>query len=193
MTFKLDLIINKILHDLLPKTKKNVKKGNKIFGAIILNKKNYSTIVTGVNNELINPLFHGEISTINNFFKIKKNINPKDCIFISSHEPCSLCLSGITWSGFSNFIYLYPYEDTKSEFNIPHDLKILDQVFKIKNGKYNKSNYYWKSYSIIREISKLSKNKQNLLNEKISIINQKYKDLSILYQKNKKNNKIPLN
>ena len=65
---------------------------------------------TKVNNELINPLFHGEISTINNFFKIKKNINPKNCIFISSHEPCSLCLSGITWSGFTNFIYLYPYQ-----------------------------------------------------------------------------------
>ncbi len=193
MNFKLELIIDKILFDLIPKTEKNVKKGNKIFGAIILNKKNYSTIVIGVNNEINNPLLHGEISTINNFFKIKKYINPKDCIFISSHEPCSLCLSGITWSGFDNFIYLYPYEDTKSHFNIPHDLKILDKVFKVKKGQYNRHNYYWKSYSIIKEISKLSTNKQNLLNNKISIINQKYKDLSKLYQKNKKNNKIPLN
>ena len=193
MIFKLELIINKILFDLLPKTEQNVKKGNKVFGAIILNKKDYSTIVIGVNSELKNPLFHGEISTINNFFKIKKNINPKDCIFISSHEPCSLCLSGITWSGFDNFIYLYPYEDTKSDFNIPHDLKILDQVFKVKKGKYNNNNYYWKSYSIIKEISKLSKKKQNFLNNKITIINEKYKELSELYQKNKKNNKIPLN
>jgi len=193
MNFKLELIIDKILFDLIPKTEKNVKKGNKIFGAIILNKKNYSTIVIGVNNEINNPLLHGEISTINNFFKIKKYINPKDCIFISSHEPCSLCLSGITWSGFDNFIYLYPYEDTKSHFNIPHDLKILDKVFKVKKGQYNRHNYYWKSYSIIKEISKLSTNKQNLLNNKISIINQKYKDLSKLYQKNKKYNKIPLN
>ena len=193
MNFKLELIIDKILFDLIPKTEKNVKKGNKIFGAIILNKKNYSTIVIGVNNELSNPLLHGEISTINNFFKIKKYINPKDCIFVSSHEPCSLCLSGITWSGFDNFIYLYPYEETKSHFNIPHDLKILDKVFKVKKGQYNRHNYYWKSYSIIKEISKLSKNKQNLLNGKISIINQKYKYLSKLYQKNKKYNKIPLN
>ena len=193
MNFKLELIIDKILFDLIPKTEKNVKKGNKIFGAIILNKKNYSTIVIGVNNEINNPLLHGEISTINNFFKIKKYINPKDCIFISSHEPCSLCLSGITWSGFDNFIYFYRYEDTKSHFNIPHDLKILDKVFKVKKGQYNRHNYYWKSYSIIKEISKLPKNKQDLLNSKISIINQKYKDLSKLYQKNKKYNKIPLN
>ena len=152
MNFKLELIIDKILFDLIPKTEKNVKKGNKIFGAIILNKKNYSTIVIGVNNELSNPLLHGEISTINNFFKIKKYINPKDCIFISSHEPCSLCLSGITWSGFDNFIYLYPYEETKSHFNIPHDLKILDKIFNVKKGQYNRDNYYWKSYSIIKEI-----------------------------------------
>ena len=193
MLFKLELIINKILLDLIPKTEKNVKKGNKIFGGIILDKKNYSTVVTGVNNELINPLFHGEISTINNFFKIKKKINPKDCIFISSHEPCSLCLSAITWSGFDNFIYLYPYEDTNLKFQIPHDLKILDQVFKVKKGQYNNNNYYWKSYSIIKEISKLSKKKQNFLNNKITIINEKYKELSEIYQKNKKNNKIPLN
>ena len=45
----------------------------------------------------------------------------------------------------------------------------------------------------IKEISKLSKKKQNFLNNKITIINEKYKELSELYQKNKKNNKIPLN
>ena len=39
MLFKLELIINKILLDLIPKTEKNVKKGNKIFGGIILDKK----------------------------------------------------------------------------------------------------------------------------------------------------------
>ena len=32
--------------------------------------------------------------------------------FLSSHEPCSLCLSAITFSGFDNFYYLFPYEST---------------------------------------------------------------------------------
>ena len=66
-------------------------------------------------------------------------------------------------------------------------------MFKVKKGQYNNNNYYWKSYSIIKEISKLSKKKQNFLNNKITIINEKYKELSEIYQKNKKNNKIPLN
>ena len=193
MFLNYNLILDKILLDLLPLTKIEIKKGNKIFGAIILNKKDYSTIVVGTNNEIINPIYHGEISSINNFFNNKININPRDCIFISSHEPCSLCLSAITWSGFDNFIFLFPYEDTKNSFKIPHDLKILEEVFNIKKGKYNRNNQYWKSYSIMKEILKLPEETRRLLNIKIKKIKEIYINFSILYQKNKSKNKIPLN
>ena len=161
MSLNYNLILDKILLELLPLTKLEIQKGNKIFGAIILNKEDYSTISVGTNNEIINPLYHGEISSINNFFSNKVNINPRDCLFISSHEPCSLCLSAITWSGFDNFIFLFPYEDTKNSFNIPHDLKILEEVFNIKKGKYNQNNLYWKSYSIMtRNIKTSRRNKK---------------------------------
>ena len=66
--------------------------------------------------------------------------NEKNCIFLSSHEPCSLCLSAITFSGFNNFYYLFPYESTSEEFGIPHDLNILKEVFNIKDGNYIKNN-----------------------------------------------------
>ena len=193
MFLNYNLILDKILLDLLPLTKIEIQKGNKIFGAIILNKKDYSTISIGTNNEIINPLYHGEISSINNFFNNKVNINPRDCLFISSHEPCSLCLSAITWSGFDNFVFLFPYQDTKNYFKIPHDLKILEEVFKIKKGKYNRNNQYWKSYSIMKEISKLPEKTRSLLNIKIRKIKEIYINFSILYQKNKSKNKIPLN
>lgn len=193
MYLNYNLILDKILLELLPLTKIEIQKGNKIFGAIILNKKDYSTIVVGTNNEIINPIYHGEISSINNFFSNKININPRDCLFISSHEPCSLCLSAITWSGFDNFIFLFPYEDTKNSFNIPHDLKILEQVFNIKKGNYNRNNKYWKCYSILKEITKLSEETKELLNIKIKKIQEIYINLSFLYQKNKSKNKIPLN
>ena len=85
------------------------------------------------------------------------------------------------------------YEDTKNSFKIPHDLKILEEVFNIKKGKYNRNNQYWKSYSIIKEISKLPVKKRFLINKKIIKINKIYMNLSILYQKNKSKNKIPLN
>ena len=193
MLLNYNLILDRILINLLPVTKIEIKKGNKIFGAIILRKEDYSIIAIGTNNETINPLYHGEISSINNFFRNKVSINPSDCLFISSHEPCSLCLSAITWSGFDNFIFLFPYEDTKNSFNIPHDLKILDEVFNIKKGKYNQNNHYWKSYSIIKEISKLPVEIRDLLNKKIKKIKEKYINLSILYQENKSKNKIFLN
>tara|TARA_Y100000590_G_scaffold461403_1_gene622873 strand:+ start:690 stop:1271 length:582 start_codon:yes stop_codon:yes gene_type:complete len=193
MKFNYELILDKILLELIPLTKKSVLKGNKIFGALILDKKDYTTISVDTNNEIENPLLHGEISTINKFYNNRNNINPNKCIFISSHEPCSLCLSAITWSGFKNFIYLFPYEDTNDIFNIPHDLKILEEVFFIKKGKYNKNNFYWKSYSLYKEINKLEKNSKKLLIKKIKEIEENYNNLSKLYQKNKNLNKIPLN
>tara|TARA_Y100001970_G_scaffold57546_1_gene72910 strand:- start:4955 stop:5536 length:582 start_codon:yes stop_codon:yes gene_type:complete len=193
MIYNFNLIIDKFISELIPLTKKNVLQGNKIFGAFILNKEDYSTVAINSNNEIKNPLLHGEISTINSFFLDNSNIDPKNCIFISSHEPCSLCLSAITWSGFDNFSYFFPYEDTKEKFNIPHDLLILNEVFNIKGGNYNKENKYWKSLSILDEISKLSSEDQLKINNKVQIIKEKYKELSSLYQKNKNNNKIPLN
>ena len=136
---------------------------------------------------------HGEISTINNFFEKNNKIEPKECIFICTHEPCSLCLSAITWSGFNNFYYFFPYEDTEDKFNIVHDLNILSQVFNIKNGKYNNSNSYWQSFSILNEIRKLPDNEKEILNSKINQIYKIYEDLSLKYQISKNNNNIPLN
>ena len=188
-----NLILDIFLNSIIPTTKIGVSKGNKIFGAAILKKIDYSIITVSSNNEISNPLFHGEISTLNKFFKENINIKSKDCFFISSHEPCSLCLSAITWSGFDNFYYYFPYDDTKNIFNIPHDLKILKEVFDIKEGKYNKMNKYWKSYSIIDEIKKLSDLKKKSLEEKIIKINTEYNKLSEQYQSSKINNNIPLN
>jgi len=186
-------ILDKIINELVPLTQNSVQEGNKIFGAIILSKKDYSTIVVDTNNETSNPIFHGEISTINNYFKNVNHTKPNECLFISSHEPCSMCLSAITWSGFDNFYYLFPFQDTENKFNIPHDLNILKEVFNIKDGKYNKTNHYWKSFSILNEIQNTSPSLKYELINKYKEISEKYENLSQIYQKSKKNNKIPLN
>ena len=183
-------ILDIILDDLIPLTKISINEGNKIFGGFIVKKSDLSIICLGTNQEIKNPLFHGEISTLFNLFE-KKLFNTKDYYFVSSHEPCSLCLSAITWSGFDNFYYFFPYEDTKDNFNIPHDLKILEEVFNIKQGNYQKNNQYWQSFSIISEIKKLGKDKHLL--PKITKIKDEYQKLSKIYQESKINNNIPLN
>ena len=192
MTFKkYNKILDIFLNNLIPETKISVSKGNKIFGAFVLNKTDLSLVVTGVNNETENPIYHGEISTIINFFKLR-NLNPKDYLFVSSHEPCSLCLSAITWSGFDNFYYLFHYEETESNFNIPYDLKILKEVFKVNEGAYSKNNAFWQSYSIIEEIKELQTSENDKLLAKIKEINKLYEDISNNYQSVKNSNNIPL-
>ena len=186
-------ILDILILDIIPQTSKNVEKGNKIFGGAILDKKDLSVLTIGLNNEISNPLLHGEISTINNFFDIKNNLDSKNYIFFSTHEPCSLCLSAITWAGFNNFYYFFPYLDTKDKFSISHDLNIMSEVFNIDQGKYNVHNSYWKSFSIINEISKLPIENKEKLQLKIDKIYKEYEILSFKYQQNKSKNKIPLN
>ena len=186
-----NLLLDIFIDTLIPETEIAVQKGNKIFGAFIIKKSDLSIVITGTNNEITNPLYHGEISTLFNFFKIK-NLNPKDYYFITSHEPCSLCLSAITWSGFDNFYYFFEHNDTKSSFHIPHDLNILQEVFNIQGGEYNKVNGYWKSFSIIDQIKENEDSNKHYLIKKIDKINQLYADLSTQYQNAKISNNIPL-
>ena len=180
--------------EILPLTEKGVSEGNKIFGAAILKKKDLSLVVAGSNNETENPIWHGETHTLKKFYEINKNSRPreKDCIFLCSHEPCSLCLSAITFSGFDNFYYLFPYKITNNEFSIPHDLKILKEVFKVNNGEYNRENLYWKSNSIKMLIEKLSTLKKKKFMSQLEEIKKSYINLSNKYQASKNENFIPL-
>ena len=190
----LDKFLDVFNNDILPLTSKGVDSGNKIFGAAIIKKDDYSLVVAGSNNETENPLWHGETHTLKKFYEINNETRPdeKNCIFLSSHEPCSLCLSAITFSGFDNFYYLFPYESTSEEFSIPHDLNILKEVFNINDGNYIKNNSYWKSYSINSLINKLEDSKKKKFKDSFNKIKKNYIDLSNKYQTSKENNSIPL-
>jgi len=191
----LEKILNIFLKEVLPLTEQGVVKGSKIFGAAIIKKDDLSLVVAETNNEIENPLWHGEMHTLKKFYELNANKRPneKDCMFLSSHEPCSMCLSAITFSGFDNFYFLFPYTATNEEFKIPHDLNILKEVFKINDGEYNKENSYWKSQNINLLIDNLhTSKKENILNQ-LDKIKKKYQTLSKQYQENKDGNSIPLN
>ncbi len=190
----LDKFLSIFKNNILPLTNKGVESGNKIFGAAILKKEDYSLVIAGTNNEIENPMWHGEIYTLKKFYELDISNRPKEknCIFLSSHEPCSLCLSAITFSGFDNFYYLFPYESTSDEFNIPHDLNILKQVFNISDGKYRKENSYWKSYNINKLIDNLNDLNKKRLIDSYNEIKKKYINLSKKYQLTKEKNFIPL-
>jgi tRNA(Arg) A34 adenosine deaminase TadA len=65
-----------IENDIVPLTAAGVAAGNKLFGAAILRKADLSLIVAGTNQETENPLWHGEISALNAFYRLPAGDRP---------------------------------------------------------------------------------------------------------------------
>ena len=197
-------LLDVIERDIAPVTRRGVARGNKLFGAAILRKSDLSVVVAETNNEIENPLWHGEMHAIKRFFEIPADERPdvKDCIFLATHEPCSLCLSGITWAGFDNFYYLFSHEDSRDSFAIPYDIQILRGVYAVPDPDrseaplerplYNRANPYWTSHNIARMIAALDRSHKETLLARFDDLNALYGDLSDAYQSTKGNMGIPL-
>lgn len=179
--------------DILPMTARGVAQGNKVFGAALLRKSDLSVVITGTNAETNNPLLHGEISTLNQFYEMPDRPSTRDLIFLSTHEPCPLCLSAITWAGFDNFYYFFSYEDSRDAFGIPHDLRILKEVFGVENGDYRASNAFWSAYSIPELVNTEPQQERESLRQREQQIRARYAELSDQYQLAKTGNNIPFN
>ena len=151
-------------------------------------------VVAAPNNETENPLWHEEVHALKKFNELPKSKRPhtRKLIFLATHEPCTLCLSAITWTGFDNFYYLFSHEDSRDSFKIPHDLKILQEVFNCSPGKYAQENFYWKSYNLKKLINTCDESTRKDFLSRISNLEKTYCDLSDIYQKNKDKVDMPL-
>ena len=200
----LSRLLDVIEFDLAPLSARRIREGDKIFGGAILRKDDLSLIIAETNNETVNPLWHGEMHAIKRFFELPAEQRPstKDCLFLATHEPCSLCLSGITWSGFDNFYYLFSYEDTRDTFDIPHDIRILKEVYAVADPDrdapapdrdyYNRRNAFFESHDLTRMIAGLDRGTKERLTGRVDDLTALYADLSATYQRDKGKKGIPL-
>ncbi|GAA5899171.1 hypothetical protein JCM6882_009274 [Rhodosporidiobolus microsporus] len=208
------------LDEIVPLTQRNVAGGSKVFGAGVYRLPSSAsdagaedgglleTVTVGTNTETSSPLLHGEIQTIQQFYALPKEGRPdaKETVFFCTHEPCSLCLSGITWGGWRTFHYLFTYEDTRDAFSIPYDIDILQEVFRVPSTcahespadlaarpLYNKTNKFFTSSSVAELIARVEdEGERKELEELVKRVREVYGALSEGYQKGKGKVGIPL-
>ena len=197
-------LLRTIESEIIPLTRAGVASGSKLFGAAILSSSTLGSYTVSTNNESISPLLHGEINCIQQFYTssfpdASTRPNPReDCIFFATHEPCSLCLSGITWSGFKELYFLFTYEDSRDRFAIPYDIEILEEVFRVRadgegdealkqRALYNKSNKFFKARSLgdlVDEIEDAEEREH--LGAEVERVKALYDGLSEVYQEGKR-------
>jgi len=182
-------------HNILPLTEKGVALGNKVFGAALLRKSDLSLVMSETNNETDNPLWHGEVHLLKCFYEspVAKSESTKDMIFLSTHEPCTMCMSAIAWGGFDKKIMFFSHQDSRDSFSIPHDLKMLKEVFGLEPGGYNHDNAFWSGRGIFDIMAKLPEGEAQPLLDQAHRIRARYDELSVAYQAGKDDNAIPLN
>lgn len=185
-------LLEVIDEDVLPLTERGVAHGNKVFGAALLRKADLSLVTVGTNDETDNPLWHGEIATLNRFYALPDRPPTTELIFLSTHEPCTLCMSAITWAGFDNYYYLFSHEDSRDAFAIPHDLRILKELFGLEPGGYRRTNAFWTAYAIRDLIDVEDEPLRSELRARAERIAARYAALSQRYQNGKGDNDIPL-
>ncbi len=168
--------------DIIPQTLRGVKMGSKVFGAALIRRDDLSLIVASTNHERSSPLWHGEVYAIKEFYELQKHPAPQECLMLATHQPCCMCASAIAWGGFPEVWYLFGYEQTGADFNIPHDQKMIRDIFGTREPKAD--NEYYRMHSLTDLVPKLADPQK--AGARLELIRAQYAELSRIYQQGEK-------
>jgi tRNA(Arg) A34 adenosine deaminase TadA len=188
----LSAILKTMEDRLIPITRDSVADGGAPFGAAVLTQSNLEPVMVSINAWRESPLLHGETNCIREFFLIPPEERPdtSTCIFFATHEPCSLCLSGIAWTGFPLVFFLFTYEDTSDLLGIPEDIEILQEVFRVPapgdteetlaaRPLYNKQNKFFSAKSIADLVEEVEdKEERERVRKEVQRVREVYDEFS---------------
>ena len=188
-------LLDVIEGDVVPLTRAGVAGGNKLFGAAVLH-PDLSLALAETNNETENPLWHGEIHALKRLWELPpdQRPDPAEAVFLSTHEPCSLCLSALAWTGFRRVFFLFTHQDSRDAFAIPHDIRILTEVFPAAPGAplYRRDNAFFTARPLADLIAEAPAAERPALDARVQALHRVYADLSAVYQSGKGAAGIPL-
>lgn len=150
-TEKLQKILEVVRDEILPLTESEVARGNHVFGGAILRGDTITSVMIGSDNRVESPLFHGEIDTLNRFFKLPVRPDPGELIFLATHDPCPMCASAIAWAGFKEVWTLFGYRDVEEEFGMPVNLEMYRELFGVEGIR--PQNKFFAKYSLKKAVA----------------------------------------
>lgn len=128
-TEKLQKLLEVVRDEILPLTESEVARGNHAFGGAVVRPDTLTSVMVGSDNRTASPLFHGEMDTLNRFFKLPVRPNPADLIFLSTHDPCPMCIAAIAWAGFKEVWVLFGTSDVEDEVCMKLNAQMFKEVF----------------------------------------------------------------
>jgi tRNA(Arg) A34 adenosine deaminase TadA len=172
---KIERMLDVIRDEILPLTECEVKRGNHLFGGAILRPDTMTSVMVGSNNRVESPLFHGEIDTLNRFFKLPVRPRADELIFLATHDPCPMCAAAIAWAGFREIWFLFGYRDVEESFGMPVNVEMYRELFGANGVK--DENRFFKKYSLKEAIEELSS--QERFVEILDEIEKRYAAMSV--------------
>jgi tRNA(Arg) A34 adenosine deaminase TadA len=142
---KLRKILEVVRDEILPLTESEVSRGGGISGGAILRADTLTSVVVGSDNRTRNPLRHGDIDTLNRFFKLPVHPDPGELIFLATHEPCPMCAAAIAWAGFGEMWIFFGHEDTEDMCGGQANWEMYRELFgvegiRLENAFFTKHN-----------------------------------------------------